>query len=141
MYELAHPWALALLPAPLLVWWLLPPYRERKRAVRIPFFAELVERLGRDPSHGAVVLRKNPLQIVLAPLLWALVVLAVAAPQRVEPPIERTESARDLLLAVEVIPDIFRTVGNVTADLAATRIVAGEDGAGEDAAPETDPAS
>ena len=41
-----------------------------------------------------------------------------------------------LLLAVEVIPDIFRTVGNVTADLAATRIVAGED-----AAPEADPAS
>lgn len=33
-----------------------------------------------------------------------------------------------LLLAVEVIPDIFRTVGNVTADLAATRIVQGEDG-------------
>lgn len=32
-----------------------------------------------------------------------------------------------LLLAVEVIPDIFRTVGNVTGDLAATRIVAGED--------------
>ncbi|WP_191553848.1 dicarboxylate/amino acid:cation symporter [Brevundimonas aurantiaca] len=41
-----------------------------------------------------------------------------------------------LLLAVEVIPDIFRTVGNVTADLAATRIVAGEG-----AAPEADPAS
>lgn len=32
-----------------------------------------------------------------------------------------------LLLAVEVIPDIFRTVGNVTGDLAATRIVAGEE--------------
>ena len=32
-----------------------------------------------------------------------------------------------LLLAVEVIPDIFRTVGNVTADLAATRIVNGPD--------------
>lgn len=32
-----------------------------------------------------------------------------------------------LLLAVEVIPDIFRTIGNVTADLAATRIVEGRD--------------
>ena len=32
-----------------------------------------------------------------------------------------------LLLAVEVIPDIFRTIGNVTADLAATRIIAGDD--------------
>jgi Na+/H+-dicarboxylate symporter len=32
-----------------------------------------------------------------------------------------------LLLAVEVIPDIFRTIGNVTADLAAVRIVEGQD--------------
>ena len=32
-----------------------------------------------------------------------------------------------LLLAVEVIPDIFRTIGNVTADLAAARIVQGRD--------------
>jgi Na+/H+-dicarboxylate symporter len=32
-----------------------------------------------------------------------------------------------LLLAVEVIPDIFRTIGNVTGDLAATRIVEGRD--------------
>jgi proton glutamate symport protein len=36
-----------------------------------------------------------------------------------------------LLLAVEVIPDIFRTIGNVTADLAAARIVEGGDAAGE----------
>jgi Na+/H+-dicarboxylate symporter len=40
-----------------------------------------------------------------------------------------------LLLAVEVIPDIFRTIGNVTADLAATRIIADDD------TPETDPAA
>jgi Na+/H+-dicarboxylate symporter len=30
-----------------------------------------------------------------------------------------------LLLAVEVVPDIFRTLGNVTADLAVVRIVEG----------------
>lgn len=40
-----------------------------------------------------------------------------------------------LLLAVEVIPDIFRTIGNVTADMAATRIIAGDD------TPEVDPAA
>lgn len=32
-----------------------------------------------------------------------------------------------LFLAVEIVPDIFRTVGNVTADLAVARIVQGED--------------
>ncbi len=36
-----------------------------------------------------------------------------------------------LLLAVEVIPDIFRTIGNVTGDLAAVRIVEGRDGVAE----------
>ena len=29
MFELAWPWMLALLPLPILVWWLLPPYRVR----------------------------------------------------------------------------------------------------------------
>lgn len=38
-----------------------------------------------------------------------------------------------LLLAVEVIPDIFRTLGNVTADLAVTRIVQGGDADPEEA--------
>jgi proton glutamate symport protein len=32
-----------------------------------------------------------------------------------------------LLLAVEVVPDIFRTIGNVTADMASARIVEGRD--------------
>ncbi|MDP1914123.1 dicarboxylate/amino acid:cation symporter [Brevundimonas sp.] len=36
-----------------------------------------------------------------------------------------------LLLAVEVVPDIFRTIGNVTADLAAARIVEGREEAAE----------
>ena len=36
-----------------------------------------------------------------------------------------------LLLAVEVVPDIFRTIGNVTADLAVARIVEGRDADGE----------
>jgi proton glutamate symport protein len=35
--------------------------------------------------------------------------------------------ALPLLLAVETIPDIFRTIGNVTADLAVTGMVAGRE--------------
>jgi proton glutamate symport protein len=32
-----------------------------------------------------------------------------------------------ILVAVEVIPDLFRTVGNVTADVALSRIIAGRE--------------
>ncbi|ULU27010.1 vWA domain-containing protein [Dyella terrae] len=102
MLQLEYPWLLTLLPLPLLVWWLMPPYGERTKAVRVPFFEELAKATGQQPARGAVVLRGNWLRRLLAPLCWALVVLALAGPQRLEPPIERTEAARDLLLAIDL---------------------------------------
>lgn len=95
-------WAFALLPLPLLIWWLWPPYRERARAVRIPFFEQAAEVTGQKPQHGAVVHRANWAQRLLAPLCWVLCVAAVARPQWVEPPVERIQAARDLLLAIDL---------------------------------------
>jgi Ca-activated chloride channel family protein len=102
MFQLEYPWLLLVLPLPLLVWWLLPPYGERTRAVRVPFFDELARITGQTPSRGAVILRSNWLRRVLAPLCWALAVLALAGPQWLEPPVQRTEAARDLLLAIDL---------------------------------------
>jgi hypothetical protein len=70
--ELELPWVLLLLPAPLLVWLLLPAHRERQESVRLPFFEDAAAATGRKPSSGAVVLRLNWLQRILAPLVWAL---------------------------------------------------------------------
>jgi Ca-activated chloride channel family protein len=95
-------WAFALLPLPLLVWWLLPPYRERTRAVRVPFFEEAAAATGLEPTQGAVIRRPNWAQWLLAPVCWALCVAALARPQWVEPPIERIVAARDLLLAIDL---------------------------------------
>jgi Ca-activated chloride channel family protein len=102
MFEFQLPWALVLFPAPILVWLLLPPYRERQESVRVPLFAQLATAAGREPTRGAVVLRRNYLQWLIAPLAWALIVMALARPVYVEPPIEKIESARDLLLAVDL---------------------------------------
>ncbi len=44
---------------------------------------------------------------------------------------DRKQKFVQLALAVEVIPDIFRTIGNVTADLAAARFVEGGDSVAE----------
>jgi Ca-activated chloride channel family protein len=99
---LEHPWALAALPLPLLAWWLLPPYHEATAAVRIPFFEETARAAHVAPTPGAVVPRATWPQRLLAPLVWLLVVAALARPQWVQPPIERTEPARDLLLAIDL---------------------------------------
>ena len=100
MLEFALPIALVALPLPLLVLWLAPPRREAVQAVRLPFFD--AASAGLDKGEGAVVLPRSALQMVFAWVLWALVVATLAQPQWVGDPIERTEAARDVMLAVDI---------------------------------------
>jgi len=102
VYQLDHPWLLALLPLPILVWWLLPPYRERTAAVRLPFFDEIAHAAGVSPTQGSVVPRADWAQKLIAPTCWVLIVLALARPQYVEPPLEKTEPQRDLMLSLDL---------------------------------------
>jgi len=102
MVELAWPWALLALPLPILAWWLLPPYRESQASVHVPFFGRLAEATGEMPQHGAVVLRRRIVQMIVAALVWVLTVVALARPQWVGDPVTREVSARDLILAVDI---------------------------------------
>lgn len=100
MLELAFPWALLALPLPLLVIALVPARREIVQAVRLPFFERASA--GLDRGEGAVVLPRTMFQMGSVWLFWALVVLTLARPMWVGDPVERTETARDVMLAVDI---------------------------------------
>ena len=102
MLELAHPWALLLLPLPALVWWLAPAQRERVSAMRVPFFQQIAAAAGSDARAGAVVMRRRWLQLLVATLVWVLLVAGLAKPEWVGEPIVRTEAARDIMLALDL---------------------------------------
>lgn len=101
MIEFAWPWAFAILPLPLLVWWLLPPYREQRASIQIPFFSRVAQATGQTPQRGAVILRRLPLQMIVAALIWVLIAGALARPQRVGDAITRDIAARDMMLAID----------------------------------------
>ena len=102
MIEFAHPWLLALLPLPVLVWWLAPVRREAVQALRVPFFKAFAEASGAAPRAGAVVLRRLSLQMIVAIVTWLLLVLALTKPEFVGEPIEKTDAARDVMLAIDI---------------------------------------
>lgn len=102
MITLDLPWALLLLPAPLLVQRLLPPHREQAPALRLPFFRRLTEAAGAEPRAGAAVLARSRLQMGAAALAWILLTLALAQPQRLGPPVTVERAARDVALAVDI---------------------------------------
>ncbi len=102
MLTLAHPWLLALLPLPLLVWWLVPPYRESRQGLVVPFLGRLSAILGREPAAGSTVAHANAWRWLVLCACWALVVVAVARPQVIEPPVTKDIPVRDMLLAVDL---------------------------------------
>lgn len=102
MIELAWPWALVLLPAPLLVWRLVPPHRERLPGLRVPFFHRIARAAGEEARAGAIVRRKRIPETIAVWLVWIALVLAIARPERVGEPIEITKAARDVVLAIDI---------------------------------------
>ncbi len=99
---LAYPWALALLPLPLLVRWLVPPRREPRQSLVVPFLSRLAEHSGQRPALGAVVPRGGWLRRLDLLFGWVCIVVALARPQVVEPPETKEIPVRDLLLAVDL---------------------------------------
>jgi Ca-activated chloride channel family protein len=126
--ELGAPWALVLVVLPVAFALLLPPHRERQPALRVPFFQKVAGSLGRAPEKGAVIPGKLVFQWLLAPLVFLLLVLSAARPELVEPPIRKTQSKRDLLLAVDIsgsmnTPDFTDPQGRKIQRLDAVKLV------------------
>ncbi len=131
MIELAFPWAFLLLPAPLLVWLVLPPYRQNIPAIRFPFFSRIAMAAGAEPRSGSAIIRRRGLQMGTAILVWILVVVSLARPERVGDPIEMTKAARDLILAIDISGsmdelDFLLPGGESVQRLAAVKTVVGD---------------
>lgn len=98
MIELVWPWLLLLLPAPLLVSYLLPPARDgRAGALLVPFFDAI--RAFHEERVSA------PYSVPFAWLVaaaWIMLVVAAARPQWIDPPEAVPATGRDLLLAVDL---------------------------------------
>jgi Ca-activated chloride channel family protein len=104
MLTLAWPWALAALPLPLLLRWLLPPARGLQgRALRLPIGLPLAGMAGPPPQQV------RRLRLLLAVAAWLLLVFAAARPQLLGPPAALPLSGRDLMLVVDVSGSMEQT--------------------------------
>ena len=101
-FALPHLFLLILLPLPLLVRKFAPAYATPQEGLRVPFFQDLVQLTGQTPAAGATILQPNWAQRLLVPLCWGLLVIALAQPQWLGEPITQVQSARDLMLMVDL---------------------------------------
>jgi len=102
MFSFAAPWVFLLLPLPAAVYFLAPPWREKTASVRIPFFRRVAQAAGVEPKSGSVIRKRARLQTATIIIIWVLLVLALARPERLGEPIVIEKSARDVVLALDI---------------------------------------
>jgi Ca-activated chloride channel family protein len=102
MITLSYPWLLLLMPLPLVLGRIMSPYREPRQALRAPWFHRVAAVLNVTPAEGAVVMKATTTARVLGWILWSLVMVALARPQFLEPPVSRVVPTRDLMLLVDL---------------------------------------
>ncbi|MFN3192802.1 MAG: VWA domain-containing protein [Aureliella sp.] len=104
MLTFLHPWLLILLLAPVAFRLVAPRRNQSEGRVLVPFLSR-IDSAYRDRSliENASSLRYRFLILsVTKTLAWILLIVALARPQWLEPPIERTIPTRDLLLLVDL---------------------------------------
>ncbi|WP_020207726.1 VWA domain-containing protein [Gilvimarinus chinensis] len=102
MIVFKHLWLLALLPIPLLAYFLLPALRQRALAIRIPFFNLAAEVSGARVGAGSQVFTKPLWDLIAGLLMWVLLVLALAEPVKLGEPIQEKVISRDIMLAIDL---------------------------------------
>lgn len=102
MISLAFPWALLALLLPWLAWRFFPPHRETVPALRFPFFRRIVTAADKTPGPGAAIMSRSRMQMGTAVLIWIMLILALARPERVGDPVEINKAARDVVLAIDI---------------------------------------
>jgi Ca-activated chloride channel family protein len=127
MLIFAHLGLFWLAPLPLLVQWFIPPRRVVRPVVRVPFLPRIIA-AGAEPGRRT---GDEVLPLVVRWGLWLLILSAMARPQWLEAPVERSLATRDLLLLVDLSgsmdhQDFTNAAGQSVDRLTAVKEVLGE---------------
>src|SRR5580704_3279036 len=98
MFELATPWALALLALPLVIWYLLPRAQVKlPTALKVPFFDAVLNMMEQEKRS----ISKQSLLLIPA-LIWILLVFALAGPRWVGEPVPVMREGYNIMMALDL---------------------------------------
>ncbi|WP_375749788.1 VWA domain-containing protein [Vibrio sp. HN007] len=111
LYDVAltYPGWLFALPAPLIIYYLIPAYRTRKSAIRVPFFDLLLDSLGETPHEGATTLARATWQRITLVISWICIVVAMTKPTILGEPQTRELMGRDIMVVVDLSGSMSET--------------------------------
>lgn len=108
MFELVYPWALALIPLPLLIWLIVPRAKvSQPSALKIPFFQAMAKIIEQEKRTF-----RAQSSLIIPAIIYVLLVIGLAGPRWVGEPKPITRDGYNIMLALDLsasmeIPDMM----------------------------------
>ncbi|USD64271.1 VWA domain-containing protein [Vibrio sp. SCSIO 43136] len=97
-----QPWMFMVLPLPVVIYFLVPAYRSKQFAIKVPFFNRIVEALDEPLTEGADQLSPKWWQRLALIFTWVLIVCAMAKPVVLGETQTREKFGRDIMVALDL---------------------------------------
>ncbi len=101
-FVIACTWVFFLLPLPLLVYFLLPPFRKRRAALLAPFFRRAAAVSGQHARRSSWISRRSFPALLTLSLCWVLLLAAASSPRFEGEPGKKTRTVRSFLIAADI---------------------------------------
>ncbi|WP_422358512.1 VWA domain-containing protein [Reichenbachiella sp.] len=101
-FEIAFPWALFLLPLPLLIYWLFPPLRMRSASLQLPNYDRAVAYTNQKTRKSSFIKKRGFFRSLVLVAIWILIVAALTNPQLVGKPEMKVKTSRNFLIAADI---------------------------------------
>jgi Ca-activated chloride channel family protein len=101
-FEIAYIWMFLLLPLPLLMYWLLPPFRIRSASLQIPNLEKTEAVTGLQARTSALVRRRNIVVWIGLMIIWILLLATLSSPQIVGEPEMKVKTSRNFLIVADI---------------------------------------
>ncbi|MDX1279042.1 VWA domain-containing protein [Oceanihabitans sediminis] len=101
-FQFAYPLVALLIPLPFLIYWLLPPIKNRSSALKFPYFSRAVDVTNQKPKKASYIKKRNWFSWFIMYIIWLLLLTALASPELVGKPEKKIKTARNFLIVADI---------------------------------------
>lgn len=101
-FEIAHIWVFWLLPLPLLIYLIVPPFRMKSASLLFPDFKRAQIYTGQKPRSSAMIKSRNIFLWFALIIIWVLLLAAISSPQLVGEPEMKVKTSRNFLIVADI---------------------------------------
>ncbi len=101
-FEIAYPWIFILILLPILIYWLVPPFRIKSASLQVPNLEKTASIAGLTPRNSALVNKKNRLVSFILFIIWVLLLISLSSPRLVGEPELKIKTSRNFLIVADI---------------------------------------